>query len=80
MENIKAVRGGSAEDAEAVHFSYWTAAGLGHEKTIAIYYPSTNVLEIHVGNATSLPDILRALKEYRAVHNITHEPVQVVYW
>jgi len=80
MAKIKAVLGGSTEDENALHFSYWTAVGLGHEKTIAIYYPATNRLEIHHNNAASLSGILQALKEYRETHNIKPEPVQVVYW
>ena len=82
---IKVENGGSQRDKEALHFSYHTRFGLGHEHTMAIYFPSTNVLEIGQGDARKLAKILEAFRKYinkfsYGSLDFGHEPVEVRYW
>lgn len=77
---IKVVIGESQKDEEALHFSYCTMFGLGYEKTIAIYYPSTNILEVHPNYAGILAKILNALRIYRVAEHSMHKPIKVEYW
>lgn len=77
---IRAVRGGSQRDRNAVHFSYYTKAGLGYEKTIAIYYPKRNVLEIHPKQSRHLSSIMTALRKYWKEYKQRERPVNVKYW
>ena len=83
--NIKVVVGSYCKDKEVLHFTRWTMFGLGYEKHLAIYYPSTNTLEVCSGEAKLLPKILKALKKYItsfAYGSLTfgHESVKVLYW
>lgn len=82
---IKVEKGGSQRDKEALHFSYSTMFGLGHEHTTAIYFPSTNVLEVCSGDARKLDKILKAFGKY--INKFSYgsldfgrEPVEVRYW
>ena len=80
--------GSRQEDKVVLHFSYWTMFGLGNEKTIALYYTSTNVLEIIDGHARKLDKILDALRKYqtkemkrfRGSLDFVNKPVSVIYW
>ena len=80
--NISVVIGGSQEDERALHFTYCTLLGLGCEKHIALYFPSTNVLEVHPECAKLLPRILKSLRTYMNNRNIGSErnPITVKYW
>ena len=82
---VKVCIGGSQRDKEALHFTYWTGFGLGCERHLAIFFPSTNVLEVHQGHAEKLDKILGAFREYISQFsygslNFGHEPVEVRYW
>ena len=82
---IKVEKGGSQRDKEALHFSYWTGVGLGHQSTLTIYFPSTNVLEVHQDYAKKLDKILEAFKKYingfsYGSLDFGYEPVEVRYW
>ena len=80
--------GGSIDDENAIHFTYQTLFGLGCERHIALYFPSTNTLEVHPGNAKKLDKILNALREYRIKDmkrfkgnlDSGNEPVSVMFW
>ncbi len=79
---IKVTGGGS----QSLHFTYWTGFGLGYERTLGIYFPLTNTLEVHREHAKHLSSLLKALGKYRAaaynssVKGSERKPVNVVYW
>ena len=82
---IKVEKGGSQTDMGALHFTYWTRFGLGYESHLAIYFPSTNILEVHQGHAKQLDKILEAFRGYinefsYGSLDFGHEPVEVRYW
>ncbi len=77
---MKAVLGGSQRDNKAIHFSYYTKMGLGAERTVAIYFPSTNILEIHPDYAKFISNILRAKRRYEKKRSIEQKPTRIEYW
>lgn len=77
---MKVVVGGSPGDSKALHFTHSGKFGLGHERHVALFYPSTNTLVIHPGNAHRLKRILDALKKYRTAEQEPQILVNVLYW
>lgn len=76
---IKVVNGGSG-DSRVLYFSYWTLFGLGHERIVALYYPSTNTLLVVNGCQSFLDKILNALKRHSVPEDKPHKPIKVEYW
>ena len=70
---IKVHAGGSQEDSAALHFR---KVGIIYDRTIAIFFPKRNTIEIGRGNARKVSAILDALRKYQPVKN----PVNILYW
>jgi hypothetical protein len=54
--------------------------GLGREETIAVYYPSANILKISPNYAGMLPKILKAVGKYTATEQKRYSLITVKYW
>ena len=68
--------GGSQEDEKAVHFTYWTLFGLGHNKHLAIYFPIRNTLEVH----SQVHNLDKILNAFRKSDLWPKKPISVMFW